>query len=345
MPSQIKEALGFFNTFLLVFAGISLFVGALHHPQHVLDPRGPAHPGAGPAPGPGRQPAPGPGVGGGRGGPRRAGRVGSSASASGILVAIGPQGPAGRLRDRPARRRADRQAPHRHRLAGRGRAGHPGGGHRRRPGGRRSSRPWPPWAGPAPRAAGRCGGARSPARSSWPSGVAALGAGLFGDAGHQPGRPGRGPHLRRRGPAHAPLAAVPMASVLGRPLPRVFRSGASRPSSARQNALRNPRRTASTAAALTIGLGLVGCVAVLAASIVESGAAIIDKALAADYIVSTDQFTPTISTEVAHRLARAAGAGRGHRPADGRVQGRGARPRRSTPATRRRCPSCSTSRW
>ena len=72
---------------------------------------------------------------------------------------------------------------------------------------------------------------------------------------------------------------------------------------ARQNALRNPRRTASTAAALTIGLGLVGCVAVLAASIVESGAAIIDKALAADYIVSTDQFTPTISTEVATRLA------------------------------------------
>jgi putative ABC transport system permease protein len=67
--------------------------------------------------------------------------------------------------------------------------------------------------------------------------------------------------------------------------------------------MRNPRRTAATAAALTVGLGLVGCVSVLAASIKESSAEIIDRALAADFVVSANQFMPSISTEVADRLS------------------------------------------
>jgi putative ABC transport system permease protein len=133
-------------------------------------------------------------------------------------------------------------------------------------------------------------------------GVAALGAGLFGDSGIA--LVGLGAAATFVGVALLmPLFARPMASAIGRPVPPIFLVRGISAKLARQNAVRNPRRTASTAAALTIGLGLVGCVAVLAASIVESGAAIIDKALAADYILSTDQFTPTISTEVASRLA------------------------------------------
>ena len=174
--------------------------------------------------------------------------------------------------------------------------------------------------------------------------MAALGAGLFGDAGIS--LVGLGAALTFVGVALLmPLVAGPMASVLGRPLPRIFGVRGISAHLARQNALRNPRRTASTAAALTIGLGLVGCVAVLAASIVESGAAIIDKALAADYIVSTDQFTPTISTEVAQRLAQQPELGAVTGPRRRASSRSGARPRPSTPATRRRCPSCSTSRW
>ncbi len=139
-------------------------------------------------------------------------------------------------------------------------------------------------------------------------GIASLAAGLFGEAGIQ--LVGVGAALSFVGVALlTPLLVRPMASGLGRPLPRMFLVRGISAKLARQNALRNPRRTASTAAALTIGLGLVGCMAVLAASIVESAAGIIDKALAADYIVSTDQFAPTISSEVARRLSEEAELG------------------------------------
>ncbi len=95
----------------------------------------------------------------------------------------------------------------------------------------------------------------------------------------------------------SPLAAVPMAQVIGAPFRRM--SG----KLGRQNAMRNPRRTAATAAALTVGLGLVACVSVLAASIKSSAGDVVDEYLAADYIVSTANFMPSISTELAPRLA------------------------------------------
>ncbi|MDQ3896731.1 MAG: FtsX-like permease family protein [Actinomycetota bacterium] len=99
----------------------------------------------------------------------------------------------------------------------------------------------------------------------------------------------------------SPLAARPMAMAIGAPLPRI--AGVSG-KLGRQNAIRNPRRTASTAAALTVGLALVACVSVLAASIKAASADIVDEYLAADFIVSTRQFAPTISPELAPRLAR-----------------------------------------
>jgi putative ABC transport system permease protein len=99
----------------------------------------------------------------------------------------------------------------------------------------------------------------------------------------------------------SPLAAVPMARVIGAPFPRIAGMSGKL---GRQNAMRNPRRTAATAAALTVGLGLVACVSVLAASIKSSAADVVDKYLAADYIISTSNFMPSISTDLAPRLAR-----------------------------------------
>ncbi|MGI8807564.1 MAG: ABC transporter permease, partial [Acidimicrobiales bacterium] len=99
----------------------------------------------------------------------------------------------------------------------------------------------------------------------------------------------------------SPLAAVPMARIIGAPFPRIAGMAGKL---GRQNAIRNPRRTAATAAALTVGLGLVACVSVLAASIKSSAAGIVDEYLAADYIISTSNFVPNISTDLAPRLAR-----------------------------------------
>ncbi|HEX3620701.1 MAG TPA: FtsX-like permease family protein [Acidimicrobiales bacterium] len=100
----------------------------------------------------------------------------------------------------------------------------------------------------------------------------------------------------------SPLASGPMARVIGAPLPRM--AGVSGVLG-RQNAMRNPRRTAATAAALTVGLALVATVSVLAASIKSSAADVVDKYLAADYIVGASGFNPTISTDLAARLSKA----------------------------------------
>jgi putative ABC transport system permease protein len=134
--------------------------------------------------------------------------------------------------------------------------------------------------------------------------VSALGAGLllYGLVGGGISLVGVGAALVFVGVALlSPLAAIPMARAIGAPLPRV--AGMSGKLS-RQNAIRNPRRTAATSAALMVGLGLVACVSVLAASIKASAAEIVDDYLAADFIISTSNFVPNISTDLAPRLAR-----------------------------------------
>jgi putative ABC transport system permease protein len=68
----------------------------------------------------------------------------------------------------------------------------------------------------------------------------------------------------------------------------------------RQNALRNPRRTASTAAALMIGLALVSAVGVLGASLNGSIRSVVNNALGADYVLNTQAaaITPQAMTAV-----------------------------------------------
>ena len=81
----------------------------------------------------------------------------------------------------------------------------------------------------------------------------------------------------------SPRLVGPMASIVGRPLER-FRGVPGR--IARENAVRNPSRTAVTAAALMIGLALVSFVAVFAAGIRGSINDAIDKTIAGDLFVA-----------------------------------------------------------
>lgn len=61
---------------------------------------------------------------------------------------------------------------------------------------------------------------------------------------------------------------------------------------ARANATRNPARTAATAAALMIGVGLVTFVAIFAAGLKESFTGAIDRTLQGDLILQTSNFEP-----------------------------------------------------
>ncbi|MFF7265417.1 ABC transporter permease [Streptomyces sp. NPDC008159] len=55
---------------------------------------------------------------------------------------------------------------------------------------------------------------------------------------------------------------------------------------AERNALRNPRRTGATGAALMIGLALVACLSVVGSSMVTSATAELDKSVGADFIIT-----------------------------------------------------------
>ena len=85
----------------------------------------------------------------------------------------------------------------------------------------------------------------------------------------------------------------PLAAVIGTPGERL--AGVSG-FLARRNTLRNPGRTAATAAALMIGLALVTFVAVLSNGMKASNRGAIEEQIAADYVVtSQDGFTPFVS--------------------------------------------------
>ncbi|MEV6682483.1 ABC transporter permease [Streptomyces erythrochromogenes] len=63
---------------------------------------------------------------------------------------------------------------------------------------------------------------------------------------------------------------------------------------AERNALRNPRRTGATAAALMIGLALVACLSVVGSSMVASATDELDRSVGADYIVASESGQPVL---------------------------------------------------
>jgi len=93
----------------------------------------------------------------------------------------------------------------------------------------------------------------------------------------------------------SPRLVRPMASLVGKPVER-FRGVAGR--LARENAVRNPGRTASTAAALMIGLALVSFVAIFAAGLRGSIDAAFDKTIQGDLIATNKDGFSDISLEV-----------------------------------------------
>jgi putative ABC transport system permease protein len=85
----------------------------------------------------------------------------------------------------------------------------------------------------------------------------------------------------------APFAVGPMVAVLGRPLPAI---GGMTGQLGRENAARNPRRTAATASALMVGIALVAAIATLGQSAQTSFNGQFDRAIKADYVLSASGF-------------------------------------------------------
>jgi putative ABC transport system permease protein len=120
--------------------------------------------------------------------------------------------------------------------------------------------------------------------------------------------------------ANAQRLVRPLASVLGWPGTRI---GGAAGTLARDNAMRNPKRTASTASALMIGLALVTFVAILGQGIRSSFESAVDDLFKANYAVtSQDTFTPlTIAAERAVAKAPGVTAVSGIRAGSARVFG------------------------
>jgi putative ABC transport system permease protein len=97
----------------------------------------------------------------------------------------------------------------------------------------------------------------------------------------------------------SPLFSTPATRFIGEPLPSLFGTTGQL---GRENAMRNPRRTASTASALMIGLALVSAFSVLGQSIKVSVRKTVSNNLGADYYLSAAGFGQGFSGEVARRL-------------------------------------------
>jgi putative ABC transport system permease protein len=98
----------------------------------------------------------------------------------------------------------------------------------------------------------------------------------------------------------APAIARPLSSVIGRPLARVLGEPGQL---GRENSMRSPRRTAQTASALMVGLALVAAISVFGASVSRSVTSSADQAISADLIV-----TPTGSGELSNSAVSLASA-------------------------------------
>ncbi|HZG03945.1 MAG TPA: FtsX-like permease family protein [Streptomyces sp.] len=95
-----------------------------------------------------------------------------------------------------------------------------------------------------------------------------------------------------------PLLAGVLVRALGAVVLRVFGPVGRM---AERNALRNPRRTGATGAALMIGLALVASLSVVGASLVASASDELDRSVGADFILQSDVGQPVVP-EVAERL-------------------------------------------
>jgi putative ABC transport system permease protein len=102
----------------------------------------------------------------------------------------------------------------------------------------------------------------------------------------------------------APRLVRPLAAVVGLPSARL---GGVAGRLARQNALRNPARTAATAAALMIGLTLVTFVAVLGRALLVSDEKAVREQVATEYVVTSQGGWDTVPVGAGEAAAKADG--------------------------------------
>jgi putative ABC transport system permease protein len=118
-------------------------------------------------------------------------------------------------------------------------------------------------------------------------GVAALLYGLFGGPGSALAIVGLGVLLVFFGVSVlGRTVALPLSRAIGLPLPRLRGIAGNM---ARENAMRNPKRTAATASALMIGVGLVTFITIFAASTKASFSNTVDKAFTGDFVATSGQ--------------------------------------------------------
>ena len=117
--------------------------------------------------------------------------------------------------------------------------------------------------------------------------------------------------------------ALPLSRAIGWPLPRLRGVTGEL---ARENAMRNPRRTAATASALMIGVGLVGFISIFISSSKASQAETIDKSFTGDIVVSSGGglmggVDPSLAQHLntLPEVAYATGMRRGFAQVDGKV--------------------------
>ena len=116
-------------------------------------------------------------------------------------------------------------------------------------------------------------------------GIAALMVGLFGNAGQTMLTVGAGALLVFFGVSVlGRTVSLPLSRFIGGPLPRLR---GVRGELARENAMRNPKRTAASASALMIGVGLVGFITIFVASTKESVYQAIDRGFTGDLVVDS----------------------------------------------------------
>ncbi len=137
-------------------------------------------------------------------------------------------------------------------------------------------------------------------------GIAFVASGLFGNGSNGLQSVGLGAFVIFIGVAVlGPIIARPISAVLGWPI-RGMKGVTGL--LAEENAKRNPKRTSATAAALMIGVALVGLITVFGASARASVRATIDKSMKADYIITTEGFGPgTLPQTAETQLAKTPG--------------------------------------
>src|SRR5262252_6480970 len=117
------------------------------------------------------------------------------------------------------------------------------------------------------------------------AGVAALFTGLFGHVSNAFLIVGAGVLLVFLGVSVlGRTIALPLSPAIGAPLPRV--KGVTG-TLALENTMRNPKRTAASASALMIGVGLIAFIAIFASSVKASINASIDRSFAGDFVINS----------------------------------------------------------